>query len=190
VLPPTGTVLEIASGTGEHAIYFAPRLAPRLWLPSDAAETALASINAWRERHPAENLLPPLTLNVMDAIWPAEIQKPVLPISAIVAINLIHIAPWAACLGLMAGAARILKPGDVLVLYGPFRERGEHTAPSNAAFDVSLRAQNPNWGVRDVEEVSAAAGAAGLRLDRTASMSANNLTVVFRRKLADYGMTA
>jgi len=181
VLPPSGTVLEIAGGTGQHAVYFAPRLQPRVWLPSDADPDARASISAWQAACPAENLRPPLALDVREPVWPPEAlpaQDP--PIAAIVAINMIHIAPWSACLGLMAGAARLLPPGGVLYLYGPYKQDGQHTAPSNAAFDESLRTQNPEWGVRDLEEVVTAAGDRSLALVNTYAMPANNLSVVFR----------
>jgi SAM-dependent methyltransferase len=181
VLPPAGTVLEIASGTGEHAVYFAPRLKPRLWLPSDPDPEARASIAAWVEQCPAENLRPPLALDTREPVWGPELESAAGPeIAAIVAINMIHIAPWPACLGLMAGAARLLPPGGVLFLYGPYRQGGQHTAPSNAAFDASLRAQNSAWGVRDLDEVADAARRRGLALVRTFAMPANNLAVVFR----------
>jgi SAM-dependent methyltransferase len=189
VLPPMGTVLEISSGTGEHAVFFAPRLAPRQWLPSDPNPIARASITAWQEQAPANNLYPAIALDASEAIWPVE-QEP-LPeplqhlsfqkngIRAIVNINMIHIAPWSACLGLMAGARRILPPGGILYLYGPFKQGGQHTAPSNAAFDQSLQAQNPDWGVRDLEQVVAAAQSQNLSLLNTYPMPANNLSVVF-----------
>lgn len=181
VLPPVGTVLEVASGTGEHAVYFAPRLKPRVWLPSDADPEARASISAWQEHLPSDNLRPPLALDVRDPVWPTELEEPDHPpVRAIASINMVHIAPWSACLGLMAGAARLLPSGGVLYLYGPFTQGGEHTAPSNAAFDESLRAQNPEWGVRDLEQVAEAARSAGLVLVRTCAMPANNLSVVFR----------
>lgn len=176
VLPPTGTILEIASGTGEHAVYFAPRLAPRKWLPSDTNPVALASIAAWRQYCACDNLYPPITLDVCDSNWAVETE-----IDAIACINMIHIAPWAACLGLMAGAKRHLPPGGILYLYGPFKQAGEHTAPSNAAFDASLRAQNPQWGIRDLDEVATVAQSANLSLIRTVAMPANNYSVVWQK---------
>lgn len=179
VLPPAGTVLEIASGTGEHAIHFAPRLHPRHWQPSDTAPAALASIAAWLARHPADNLLPPITLDATDPGWPQRLAGTRPAITAIVCINLIHIAPWSACLGLLAGAGRLLPAAGRLVLYGPFRRHGEHTAPGNAAFDHSLRARNPAWGVRNLETVAAAAREAGLVLIEVVPMPANNLIAVF-----------
>ncbi len=183
VLPPTGTVLEISSGTGEHAIFFAPRLQPRHWLPSDPNPIARASIAAWREELPSDTLYPPICLDVRDRVWAVEQDemKRVEPIRAIANINMIHISPWTACLGLMAGAARILPTGGILYLYGPFKQSGDHTAPSNAQFDQSLRLQNPEWGVRDLEEVIAVAQAQNLTLLKTIAMPANNLSVVFQR---------
>lgn len=183
VLPASGTILEVASGTGEHAVFFAPRLNPRQWLPSEPNPLLRASINAWREHFPADNLHPPLNLNVHESVWPVEKNIPTTPISAIVSINMIHIAPWAACLGLMAGADRILSPGDILYLYGPFKRGGKHTAPSNLTFDRSLRSQNPEWGVRDLDDVVAAAKERGLSLQTTIEMPANNLSVVFKRNI-------
>jgi hypothetical protein len=177
VLPPTGLVLELNSGSGEHAAYMAPRLAPRRWLPSDTDPTARASIAARVDDAGAPNLLPPCDLDVTSRNWP------VAAAAAIVSINLIHIAPWEACLGLLDGAARTLGPGDgVLYLYGPFKRGGAHTAPSNARFDRSLKAQNPLWGVRDIEDVTVAASARGLRHDETIEMPANNLSIVFRKE--------
>ncbi|WP_088891822.1 DUF938 domain-containing protein [Leptolyngbya ohadii] len=191
VLPPACSVLEISSGTGEHAVFFAPRLAPRLWLPSDPNPQALASIAAWRQECPAPNLYPPIALDARDAVWAVE-QTPLpevlrgldvtqTPIRAIVNINMIHISPWSATLGLMAGADRLLPSGGVLYLYGPYRREGRHTAPSNAAFDQSLQMQNPEWGVRDLEAVMKAAEAAGLAFTRIWEMPANNLSVVFQK---------
>ncbi|WP_035993047.1 DUF938 domain-containing protein [Leptolyngbya sp. KIOST-1] len=190
VLPPTGTVLEVSSGTGEHATYFAPRLAPRQWLPSDLAPGARASIAAWQAVAPAANLHAPLALDAAAPLWPVESENfcqlrsaPDLkrhPIAAVVNINMIHIAPWAAGLGLLAGAGRILPPGGILYLYGPYKQNGQHTAPSNVAFDASLQAQNSDWGVRDLEAVETAAEAQGLALIETIAMPANNLSVVFR----------
>lgn len=194
VLPPAGTVLEISSGTGEHAVFLAPRLAPRWWLPSDPNPAALASIEAWQQHLPSPNLLPPIALDVRNPVWGVEPalglnELPTVhpkgphlkaPITAIVNINMIHIAPWEACLGLMAGARRTLPTDGVLYLYGPFKQGGIHTAPSNATFDESLRQQNAQWGVRDLEAVIEAAAAERLSLIQTFSMPANNLSVLFQ----------
>jgi len=191
VLPSTGTVLEIASGSGEHAIAFAPQLAPCKWLPSDPNSIALASIAAWRRAYPAPNLYPPIQLDVTETPWTVE-QNP-LPnelletdfdlsaIRAIVNINMIHISPWSACLGLMAGANRILPIGGILYLYGPYKQQGNHTAESNRVFDQNLRSQNPAWGVRDLEAVVEAATAQSLTFVKTVSMPANNLSVIFEK---------
>ena len=190
VLPPTGTVLEISSGTGEHAVFFAPRLAPRQWLPSDLDPGARASIAAWRAVAPASNLHAPIALDAAAPLWPvesenfrdlrSELDLQQHPITALVNINMIHISAWAACLGLLAGAGRLLPPGGILYLYGPYKQNGQHTSPSNAAFDDSLQAQNPEWGVRDLEAVVAAAQVQGLALVETIAMPANNFSVVFR----------
>ncbi|AFY33731.1 DUF938 domain-containing protein [Calothrix sp. PCC 7507] len=186
VLPESGTILEIASGTGEHAVFFAPRLSPRKWLPSDPNPQLRASIATWAEHFPSENLYPPIELDASSPTWSVEaapfandLKRS--PITAIANINMIHIAPWSACLGLMAGAGRILPSGGILYLYGPFKQGGENTAPSNAAFDESLIAQNPEWGVRHLEEVVAVANAQHLSWKQTYQMPANNLSVIFER---------
>lgn len=181
VLPERGTVLEVAAGTGEHAAYFAPELAPRRWLPSDPEPENLASIAAWRAEAGCERLLAPIALDVREPVWPVEKHPPEPPVSAIAAINLIHISPWAATEGLMAGAGRILPPGGVLYLYGPYRKGGGHTAPSNEEFDRSLKARDPRWGVRDMEAVIEAAKRCGLAHLRTDAMPANNFSLTFRR---------
>ncbi len=183
VLPPQGTVLEISSGTGEHAIFFAPRLSPRTWLPSEPDVRSRASVVAWIEDCPADNLHLPLDIDVRASVWSGEdvLLKFIPPINAIVNINMIHIAPWSACLGLMAGANRLLPSGGIMYLYGPYKQDGKHTAPSNQAFDDSLRAQNPEWGVRNLEDVVAAANDQNLTLLHTYQMPANNLSVVFQR---------
>ena len=178
VLPERGVVLEIASGSGEHAVHFAAALPSLIWQPSDPDSQARDSIAAYRAAAQLPNLLPPLVLDAMSPTWP------VTQVDAMVAINMIHIAPWGAAEGLMAGAERLLPAGGVLFLYGPFRERGQHTAPSNAAFDESLRARNREWGVRDLDEVAALASRHGLALEERVAMPANNLSVVFRRQTA------
>lgn len=177
VLPKSGTILEIASGTGEHAVYFAPHLKPRKWLPTDPNPQSRASIAAWIANLPSDNLYPPIDLDASASVWTIPDTT---PITAIVNINMIHISPWSACLGLMAASDRILPPGGILYLYGPFKQNGKHTAPSNAAFDESLRAQNSTWGVRDLDEVTTAAKAHNLNLINTYQMPANNLSLVFQ----------
>jgi Protein of unknown function (DUF938) len=179
VLPPTGTVLEISSGTGEHAVFFAPQLAPRRWWPSDPNPLARDSIAAWMAELPCDTLNLPIDLDASSPHWPVESEES--DISAIVNINMIHIAPWAACLGLLAGASRVLPPGGILYLYGPFKQHGVPLAPSNAAFDESLRFQDPAWGVRDLEAVVAIAAGQQLTLVNTYKMPANNLSIVLRR---------
>ena len=174
-LPSQGLVLEVASGTGEHAVHFAAALPGLIWQPTDRDPDALRSIAAHRARAGLPNLLSPLELDALAPVWP------VARADAVVSINMIHIAPWAAAEGLMAGAGRVLPPGGVLYLYGPFKEDGRHTAPSNAAFDASLRAHNPDWGVRDMGEVVELARRNGLQFVLRLAMPANNLSVVFRR---------
>ena len=181
VLPAEGRVLEVAAGTGEHAVYFAPSLAPRIWLPSEPDPALRASIAAWARACPSENLRAPIALDARDAPWPVEDTPPAPAISAVVCINMIHIAPWAACAGLMAGAGRILPAGGVLFLYGPFLRDRVPTAPSNLAFDESLRARDPQWGLRDITEVAREAAIHGLALTETVAMPANNVSLVFSR---------
>lgn len=174
VLPPAGTVLEIASGSGEHAVHMA-RAFPRLvWQPSDPDAAARASIAAHGAAAGLDNLRPPLALDMLDARadWPRA--------DAVFCCNMIHIAPWEATLGLMAGAAGALGPGGALILYGPFKRGGRHTTPSNEAFDDSLRRRDPSWGVRDLDAVATAAAPRGFAPERVVEMPANNLTVVFR----------
>jgi SAM-dependent methyltransferase len=174
ILPARGTVLEIASGSGEHAVHFAAALPHLTWQPADLDPDALRSIAAYRTGARLPNLLPPLALDAASPDWP------VTRADAVVSINMIHIAPWSAAQGLTAGAERILAAGGVLYLYGPFKEDGQHTAPSNAAFDTSLRQRNPQWGVRDVGEIRNLAQRHGLALVERVTMPANNLSLVFR----------
>ena len=180
VLPPEGNVLEIASGTGEHSIFFAQALQPRKWIPSDPNPLAIASITDWQKHSPAPNLAEPLTIDVTASDWSNNDHSQNQDIRAIVNINMIHISPWAACLGLMAGARNLLPVGGVLYLYGPFKQDGNHTAPSNIEFDASLRSQNPEWGVRDLEEVITVAEQEKIILKKIVPMPANNLSVVFQ----------
>ena len=176
VLPQAGTVLEIASGTGEHAIYFAAALPHLAWQPTDRDPAALASIAAHREMARTPNVLPPLALDVCELPWPVSRME------AVVCINMIHISPWRSAECLISGAAELLAPGAMLFLYGPYMEDGRHTAPSNAAFDASLRAQNPDWGVRDLGDVRKLADEHGFDFVERVAMPANNLSVVFRRR--------
>lgn len=173
-LPPGALVLEVASGTGQHAAYLAPRLPGLRWQPTDRDPGALESIAAWAAHEGAANVLPPLLLDVTSGRWPVERAD------AVVCVNMIHIAPWEACLGLLEGAARLLPPGGPLFLYGPYRVDGA-LAGSNAEFDRSLRARDPRWGVREVAEVEAAARARGLEPVARVPMQWDNLSVVLRR---------
>ncbi|KAA0125911.1 DUF938 domain-containing protein [Methylobacterium sp. P1-11] len=175
ILPETGTVLEIASGSGEHAVHVAAALPGLGWLPSDPEPAARRSIAAHARRTGLSNIVPPLDLDATATAWP------VAGVDAIVCINMIHIAPWAATEGLMAGAGRVLAEEGVLFLYGPFREAGRYDAESNAAFDASLRERDPNGGVRDLEAVAAEAARYGLGLTGRVAMPANNLSLIFRR---------
>ena len=159
ILPPEGNILEIASGTGEHALFFAPYLYPR-------------------EDCTTDNILPPLDINVELESWYRETGN-FPPIEAIVNINMIHIAPWSACVGLMAGAERILPQHGILYLYGPFRRHRQHTASSNVAFDQMLKSKNPAWGIRDLDEVITLAQKHQLILKEVIDMPSNNLSVVF-----------
>ncbi len=173
VLPVQGLVLEIASGSGEHCGYFAHMLCGHEWQPSDPDATARASIASWTAGMP--NVRAPLELNAAAPDWPIERAD------AVLCINMIHISPWAATLGLMAGAARLLPHGGPLITYGPYRRKGVATAPSNETFDESLRARDPQWGLRSVESVTEAAKANGLAFDRLIEMPANNLILVYRK---------
>ncbi|HYG47421.1 MAG TPA: DUF938 domain-containing protein [Allosphingosinicella sp.] len=174
VLPESGIVLEIASGSGEHAVYFARLFPNRLWQPTDPDRAALESIAAWREEAGTPNLLEPIWLDASAERWTVGAAD------AILCVNMVHISPWAATVGLMRGAGRLLERGGPLILYGPYRRAGVPTAPSNEAFDRSLRARNPEWGLRELEAVEAEAARHRLRLERIVEMPANNLTVVFR----------
>ena len=174
-LPPSGVMLEIASGTGEHAVHFA-RTFPHLdWQPSDPDPDARESIATWREEAGLPNLLSPLELDAADADWPLANAD------AVLCINMVHISPVAATEGLVAGAARLLAPGAPLILYGPYFDAEVETAPSNLAFDCDLRSRNPEWGLRPVEWLDGLAQNAGFRRTRRVAMPANNLTLVYRR---------
>ena len=176
VLPGEGLVLEIASGSGEHALHFARALPALIWQPSDPSAEALASIAAWREEEGPSNLLPPLELDASAEAW--SIQSA----DAVVCINMVHFSPWEATVGLMRGAERILTTGAPLVLYGPYKRGDRALEPSNAAFDTDLRLRNARWGLRDLDDVCALAEDHGLERTALIEMPANNLTVVFRRR--------
>jgi hypothetical protein len=175
VLPARGLALEIASGSGEHILHFARAFPQLRWQPSDPDPAALRSIEAWREEAGPPNLLPALALDVRADDWP------VAAADAILCINMVHISPWAATAGLMRGAGALLAAGAPLYLYGAYRQAGVATAPSNEAFDASLRARDPDWGLRNLEDVVAEAERNGLRLDAVIPMPANNLSVLFRK---------
>ena len=176
VLPASGLILEIASGSGQHAAFFAPQFPAHTWQPSDPDAAARDSIVAWAEAIKCPSLRSPVDLDAAAGTWPID------QADAVVCINMVHISPWESALGLMRGAARVLPAGGVLYLYGPFRRAGQHTAPSNAAFDADLQARDARWGVRDVGEVATAAAAQGFGAPVIIPMPANNLSVVFRRR--------
>ncbi len=178
ILPAHGLVLELASGTGEHVLHFAQEFPRLLWQPSDPEPASLRSIEAWRGDSGLFNLLPAISLDARAAEWPVPAAD------AILCINMIHISPWSATVGLMRGAGRLLGEGAPLYLYGPYRQDGVETAPSNEAFDESLRERDPEWGLRELEAVEEEAGKQGLRLDRVVEMPANNLSVIFRKDAA------
>ena len=175
VLPRTGTVLEVASGSGEHVLHFARALPELVFQPSDPNPEARQSIAAWAAESGLANLRPPLALDAASPPWP------VTTADAVLCINMIHISPWAATEGLMRGAAAILPPGAPLYLYGPYRRAGVPTAPSNEAFDRDLRGRDPSWGLRELEAVTNLADAAGFSGPAVTEMPANNLSIVFRR---------
>ena len=197
-LPQTGLVLEIASGTGEHALYFAERFPKLKWQPSDVHSDALASIAAWRKEAALGNVREPLIIDAASAEWPIDGADAVLSIKmdsdscddakptekggfdVVLNLNMVHISPWSAALGLLDGAARVLKPGGALILYGPWLRADVETAPSNVAFDQQLRERAPEWGLRRVEDFDAAASDRGFQLEQTRAMPANNLMLLFR----------
>lgn len=176
-LPAHGTVLEIASGTGEHAVFFAHAFPALDWQPTDPSEEALASITAYREEERRANLAAPLRLDAADpANWP------VAAADAAMCINMVHISPWAASIGLFTGCAGLLPPDAPLILYGPYLEEGVATAPSNLEFDASLKARNPLWGLREVTAVDRLAAEHGFARTQRYAMPANNLVLVYRRR--------
>ena len=170
-------VLEIASGTGQHAAFFAASLPDLSWQPSDAISDGFASIEAWSAEAGLRNVAPPVVLDAASETWPLSRGD----VDVIFNANMIHISPWNVGLGLFAGAGRTLPPSGLLFLYGPFKVGGEHTAPSNADFDESLKSRDPSWGIRDLEEVIAVAAANDLTHLETNDLPANNKLLVFRR---------
>ena len=179
----TGDILEVGSGTGQHAVAFAGKLPGIFWWPSDISDNHLKSIAAWRAQAGLANLRAPQRLDLSEPDWSMHDADAPAPgqLTAIFCANVLHIAPWRVSEGLFGGAGRTLRPGGRLFIYGPFMRDGEHTAPSNAGFDASLRAQDPAWGVRDIAELSALAARAGLRLLEAVPMPANNFTLMFAR---------
>lgn len=174
ILPAAGLVLEIASGTGEHAVHFAQAFPGLDWQPSDPDIDSLASIAAWRHDSGLSNVKPPLAIDTADAQWPMKAA------AAILCINMVHISPWEATTGLFRGAASVLGFGAPLYLYGPYLRQGVPTADSNVAFDASLKDRNPAWGLRHVDDVIDLAGAHGFDFETLVEMPANNLSLVFR----------
>ena len=176
VLPKTGLVLEVASGTGQHVVHFAQSLKALSWQPTDMDAACRRSISAWLATAELANVRQPLDLDVRELPWR------VLTLDAIVCLNLIHIAPWSVATALFAGAGLALRETGLLYLYGPYSVQGRHTAPSNAAFDNALRAENPEWGLRDLKEVESLAKEQGFDLAETIEMPANNFSVLFRKR--------
>lgn len=174
-LPATGTVLEIASGSGEHAVFFARKFPQLQWQPSDPDIEALASVEAWREESGLPNLTGPISLDASRAEWP------VLRANAVLCINMVHISPWEATRGLFTGAARLLDRGAPLVLYGPYREDDVALAPSNEAFDRDLKRRDPRWGLRRISDMDELGTQHGFTRTARYEMPANNLTLVYRR---------
>jgi len=174
-LPDSGLVLEIASGTGEHVVHFAECFPNLEWQPSDIHADALTSIEAWRRGSRLANVRKALALDASAPDWPLDRAD------AILSINMVHISPWASALGLLDGAARLLPLEGPLIMYGPWISGALETAPSNLEFDRNLRARDPEWGLRTVEEFAAAAAERGLKLKKTRTMPANNLMLLFVR---------
>ena len=174
-LPREGLVLEVASGTGEHIVHYATARPELTFQPSDPDVDARASVDDWVRTLGLANVRPALEIDVTARTWPVERAD------AVLCCNMIHIAPWEAAVGLVAGAARLLPPGGLFYLYGPYRQGGRHTAPSNEAFDADLKRRNPAWGVRDIEAVIDLTGAQGFSTPEIVEMPANNLSLLFNR---------
>ena len=174
-LPESGLVLEVASGSGEHAVFMARRFPTLRWQPSDLGTDALASVEAWVAESGLANLLPAVALDASAQQWPIDVAD------AVLCVNMVHISPWSASEGLFAGAGRILAPGSPLILYGPFIEQQIETAPSNLAFDESLRMRSPEWGLRKVTALDRLAASHGLERTARHEMPANNLPLVYHK---------
>jgi SAM-dependent methyltransferase len=176
LLDQDARVLEVGSGTGQHAAYFTERMPRLLWQSSDARPEALASIAAYRDDACSHGFLPPLLLDVQAAAWPGG------PFDAVFSANVIHIASWSVCVAIVEGAARVLRPGGKLVFYGPFRFHGTLSPESNVAFDARLRAEDAHWGIRDIDEITAVASAVGFGAPSVHAMPANNHVLCFPRE--------
>jgi SAM-dependent methyltransferase len=176
VLPAQGDVLEISSGTGQHVLHFAQAMPHIRWQPTERDADCLKSIASWMAQTPRSNVNAPLSFDVHDEIWPVH------DVAAVVCLNMIHIAPPSATEALLRGAGNVIARGGILFLYGPYRRKGRHTSVSNEAFDALLKAENPEWGVRNVGDVAHLAATVGLELEQTHDMPANNLAVIFRKR--------
>jgi cyclopropane fatty-acyl-phospholipid synthase-like methyltransferase len=177
VLPAEGSVLEIASGSGEHVTYFAKHLPGLRWQPSEFDERSRRSVRAWIAHEASSNVAAPIGIDASTTDWGIEDRR----FDAILSMNMIHIAPWAVAVGLFMGAGRLLEPGGILFLYGPFKQGGVHHARSNEEFDRTLRSRDPDWGVRDIDDLTALASANGLRFVRSVAMPANNQSLIFEK---------
>ena len=184
ILPQQGLALEIASGTGQHVAHFAAGLPGWVWQPSDAQPDAFDSIGWWCAQAGVRHVRPPITLNVMASMWPCDEAPFKAPFDDLFCANMLHISPWATCAALMRGAALHLAPTGMLLVYGPFLETGTPTSPGNQDFDQSLRQRDPSWGIRQLQDVAQEAQRTGLQLHQKIEMPANNLLLVFDRKLA------
>ncbi len=176
VLPAQGDVLEISSGTGQHVLHFAEAMPHIRWQPTERDADCLTSIASWLAQTPTPNVNAPVYLDVHDAVWPAH------EVAAVVCINMIHIAPPSATEALLRGAGNVIARGGMLFLYGPYRRKGQHTSASNEVFDELLKAENAEWGVRNLEDVAYLAASVDLELEQAHDMPANNLAVIFRKR--------
>ena len=190
LVPSDGSILEIASGAGQHAAHFADVFAPRVWQPSESDPERIDVMSDRFAGLGLPNLRAPVLLDVRSDVWPVEQTWTDPPIRMIYNVNMLQVSPWSACVGLLAGAVRILPAGDLLFMYGPFIRDGVHMSEGNEAFDRSLRARNPEWGLRDLADVCDAASSVGLTLDRVFEMPVNNLSVVFRAGNREDGRTS